>query len=661
MTQRYLPLYRKYRPQTFKDLIGQENIVKALTNAINLNKISHAYLLCGPRGTGKTTTARIIAKSLNCAKGPTLEPCGECPSCKDIANSTPIDVIEIDAASNRKVEDARNILEKIQFVPVNGRYKIYIIDEVHMLTTEAFNTLLKTLEEPPENVIFILATTEPHKVLDTIISRCQRFDFRRITTEDIVARLKYISQQENIKITDEALFTIARSSAGGMRDSLALLDQISVLDADKEITPDDVNEMLGRLSFETLFALSSAITNADTQKAITLLDSVYNKGNEPFQIITNLIQYFRNLLVVKNCADRKIAAELTQLAESHILQQKEQSQTLESEQILYIIERLSFYSKEIKDTTNRYLWLELCVIELSSNVKFSSYSQLLERIERLESGAAPAAAHAPVFSAAAQKPAQVVNTAPAALSAAGIVKEQPKPEMTEVKPEPQKIEEKPAVATAQPQDETSENIQPAPPMQQQEHSAEPQSVPVAAGADVATVWSGILQNITSIPSRMFFYNLSRPLELTPDGITIGFGKEIFVKQAQDNSKNAPLKKAAMAYFGVSDINIHIKLVDENEMAQAASKPAIDKLERKQPSAQANNNYAQNDEAEESIALITNAQETSNPSKTDVPKDLSITTDAAPSDAEGSNGNNMPVNISDRSRMVMELFNGKFID
>lgn len=661
MTQRYLPLYRKYRPQTFKDLIGQENIVKALTNAINLNKISHAYLLCGPRGTGKTTTARIIAKSLNCAKGPTLEPCGECPSCKDIANSTPIDVIEIDAASNRKVEDARNILEKIQFVPVNGRYKIYIIDEVHMLTTEAFNTLLKTLEEPPENVIFILATTEPHKVLDTIISRCQRFDFRRITTEDIVARLKYISQQENINITDEALFTIARSSAGGMRDSLALLDQISVLDADKEITPDDVNEMLGRLSFETLFDLSSAITNADTQKAITLLDSVYNKGNEPFQIITNLIQYFRNLLVVKNCADRKIAAELTQLAESHILQQKEQSQTLESEQILYIIERLSFYSKEIKDTTNRYLWLELCVIELSSNVKFSSYSQLLERIERLESGAAPAAAHAPVFSAAAQKPAQVVNTAPAALSAAGIVKERPKPEMTEVKPEPQKIEEKPAVAAAQPQDETSENIHPAAPTQQQEHSAEPQSVPVAAGADVATVWSGILQNITSIPSRMFFYNLSRPLELTPDGITIGFGKEIFVKQAQDNSKNAPLKKAAMAYFGVSDINIHIKLVDENEMAQAASKPAIDKLERKQPSAQANNNYAQNDEAEESIALITNAQETSNPSKTDVTKDLSITTDAAPSDTEGSNGNNMPVNISDRSRMVMELFNGKFID
>ena len=568
MTERYLPLYRKYRPQTFKDLIGQENIVKALTNAINLNKISHAYLLCGPRGTGKTTTARIIAKSLNCAKGPTLEPCGECPSCKDIANSTPIDVIEIDAASNRKVEDARNILEKIQFVPVNGRYKIYIIDEVHMLTTEAFNTLLKTLEEPPENVIFILATTEPHKVLDTIISRCQRFDFRRITTEDIVARLQYISQQENIKITEDALYTIARSSAGGMRDSLALLDQISVLDADKEITADDVNEMLGRLSFETLFDLSSAVIDADTQKALTLLDSVYNKGNEPFQIITNLIQYFRNLLVVKNCTDRKIAAELTQLSEAHILQQKEQSQNIEPEQILYIIERLSFYSKEIKDTTNRYLWLELCIIELSSNVKFSSYSQLIERIERLESGAAPVSSSA-VYTAPVQKAPQFVK----------------------------KLDAVPSVHSSV--DTTSQSPE-------------------------------------------------------PEGITIGFGKEIFVKQAQDNSKNAPLKKAAMEYFSVSDINIHIKLVDENEMAHSAPKPSIEKLERKQPAVQ-DTSYSQNAAEEESIALIMK----DNASETGVASIESA--DNKDDAANNLDKNKMPLNISDRSRMVMEVFNGKFID
>ena len=642
MTERYLPLYRKYRPQTFKDLIGQENIVKALTNAINLNKISHAYLLCGPRGTGKTTTARIIAKSLNCAQGPTLEPCGECPSCKDIANSTPIDVIEIDAASNRKVEDARNILEKIQFVPVNGRYKIYIIDEVHMLTTEAFNTLLKTLEEPPENVIFILATTEPHKVLDTIISRCQRFDFRRITTEDIVARLKYISEQENIKITEEALFTIARSSAGGMRDSLALLDQISVLDADKEITSDDVNEMLGRLSFETLFDLSNAITNADTQKAITLLDSVYNKGNEPFQIITNLIQYYRNLLVVKNCADRKIAAELTQLSEAHILQQKEQSQNLESEQILYIIERLSFYSKEIKDTTNRYLWLELCVIELASNVKFSSYSQLIERIERLEAGAPVQSA--PVFAAAAPKP--VTAAVPPAYT-----EPVTQPVQETVKKEeqihPTSVVEQVSSSTEEQQATVSQTVQSEP-----QPAAAPQAVQTAAGGDIATVWGGILQNITSIPSRMFFYNLSRPVELTPEGITIGFDKEIFVKQAQDNAKNAPLKKAAMAYFGVADINIHIKLIDANDMAQAATKPAIAKLERKPSAASNENSFAQKEEAEESVALIT---------KNQTPSSKAVDNNSEQEQTTTDNQNNIPINVSDRSRMVMELFNGKLIN
>ncbi|MBR1373355.1 DNA polymerase III subunit gamma/tau, partial [bacterium] len=212
MSENYVPLYRKYRPQTLDMLVGQEHIKKTLTSAIELGKIAHAFLFTGPRGTGKTSTARILAKSLNCKNGPTIHPCGECESCKDIMNTVPIDVIEIDAASNRKVEDTQSILEKIQYVPVHGKYKIYIIDEVHMLTNHAFNALLKTLEEPPENVIFILATTEVHKVLDTIKSRCQRFDFRRITTEDIVKHLRYISDKENINISDDALFTIAKNS-----------------------------------------------------------------------------------------------------------------------------------------------------------------------------------------------------------------------------------------------------------------------------------------------------------------------------------------------------------------------------------------------------------------------------------------------------------------
>ena len=635
MAERYLPLYRKYRPQTFKDLIGQENIVKALSNAINLNKISHAYLLCGPRGTGKTTTARIIAKSLNCAKGPTLEPCGECPSCKDIINSTPIDVIEIDAASNRKVEDARNILEKIQFVPVNGHFKIYIIDEVHMLTTEAFNTLLKTLEEPPENVIFILATTEPHKVLDTIISRCQRFDFRRITTEDIVARLTYISQQENINITEDALHTIARSSAGGMRDSLALLDQISVLDANKEISADDVNEMLGRLSFETQYELSNAILTAQTQTAITLLDNIYGKGNEPFQIITNLIQYFRNMLVVKNCTDRKIAGELTQLSEAHILQLREQSTNIETEQMLYTIERLSFYSKEIKETTNRYLWLELCVIELASNISFASYSELINRIERLEAGISSG-------ETSAQSPHQIFK--PAILNTEKPIQKVEVVSCGNIEEDEKLLED----STEENSDNTDTVTTPV-----QTKETISQQVPTTTSniqtntPDLAVAWQGILQNIESIPSRMFFYNLSRPVELSKEGIKIAFLKEIFVKQAQEASKNAPLKKAAMNYFGVNDINVHIILADENTNTEQI-KPTLEKLEKK-PQQEFKSNEA-NGADDEDIQLIKNSVENyaENSQTQEVSQkynDDSISTE----------------NLSDQSKMVMELFNGKYIE
>ena len=243
MEKNYIPLYRKYRPQAIEQIVGQEHIKKALANAIQMDRISHAYLFTGPRGTGKTSTARIFAKSLNCEKGPTISPCSECENCKNITNSIPIDVIEIDAASNRSVNDADEIIQKVALAPVQSRYKIYIIDEVHMLTNQAFNALLKTLEEPPKNVIFILATTEVHKVLDTIKSRCQRFDFKRITTDDITRHLRYIADSEKINITDEALSYIAQNSAGGMRDSIALLDQLSVLNSTEEaISVDDINK-----------------------------------------------------------------------------------------------------------------------------------------------------------------------------------------------------------------------------------------------------------------------------------------------------------------------------------------------------------------------------------------------------------------------------------
>lgn len=618
VSERYLPLYRKYRPQTFHDLIGQENIVKSLSNAIKLGKISHAYLLCGPRGTGKTSSARILAKSLNCANGPTLEPCGKCPSCLDITNSTPIDVVEIDAASNRKVEDARNILEKIQFVPVNGHYKIYIIDEVHMLTTEAFNTLLKTLEEPPENVIFILATTEPHKVLETIISRCQRFDFRRITTEDIVNHLEKIAEKENIKISKDALFTIARTSAGGMRDSLALLDQLSVMDAQKEITADDVNEMLGRLSFDTLFEIAKCIFEADSQTAITLLDKIYNNGNEPYQIVSNMIMYFRNMLVVKNCSDRNIAMDLTQLSEQNIMKLHQQVENIEVEQLIYLIERLSFYSKEIRETTNRYLWLELCIIELTSNVKYASYSQLIERIEALESGNVTMPVVSTVSAAKINKPVPETKAFEPPKTVAPTISIEPQIKSEDAPKEPIVLQEK------------------TEPAKMPEEESPKVSVSAPDGdADMSVMWGGILGNIESMPSRMFFCNLSRPVSISPEELVISFAKEIFVKQAKEETKHMPLKKAAIEYFNVKDINLTIKLSD----AQDAS-PVNPKLTQ-----------------------IMEKKKELTPSSTGIEKELEEENAQALSAEIAPTLVNEPKveNYSDQTRMVMDLFNGKIID
>ncbi|MCR5265860.1 MAG: DNA polymerase III subunit gamma/tau [Cyanobacteria bacterium RUI128] len=412
MNEGYLPLYRKYRPQKLDDVVGQAHIKRALTNAIELNKISHAYLFTGPRGTGKTSTARILAKSLNCINGPTVTPCEECESCKAISATIPIDVIELDAASNRSVDDAREILEKVNYAPVNGKYKIYIIDEVHMLTDAAFNALLKTLEEPPKNVIFILATTESHKVMDTIKSRCQRFDFKRITTSDIVEHLRKIADKEKIKISDEALSVIAKSSAGGMRDSLALLDQVSTMGATDEITVDDINSLLGRISFDSLIELSSDIANSDGASAISHLEKIYNDGNEPIQILTNLLLFFKNILVLKTCMPDSVSV-ITGLTEEQIKAMAPLSGSLEKHQVLFVINKISDYIKELKQTTNQQMWLEVALIDLANLTDNTKLYDLEARLLRLEGGEVVLPERkivdVPVITKPVQKPVPVVD------------------------------------------------------------------------------------------------------------------------------------------------------------------------------------------------------------------------------------------------------------
>ncbi len=289
---------RKYRPQTFDDLVGQAHVSRTLKNAVAQNRLAHAYLFVGPRGIGKTSTARILAKSLNCIKGPTVTPCGECDNCREIAAGNSLDVIEIDGASNNSVEDVRQLRENVRYVPAKGRYKIYLIDEVHMLSPAAFNALLKTLEEPPEHVKFIFATTEPQKVLPTILSRCQRFDLHRIPANLIAQHLQFIAGKEKITLEPAAAHAIARGAEGGLRDAESMLDQLVAFCGNK-ISESDVLNVFGFTSEQTVIDLTGRILRADTPGAIDLLHQQSESGKDMMRLMSDLISYLRDLLVFK--------------------------------------------------------------------------------------------------------------------------------------------------------------------------------------------------------------------------------------------------------------------------------------------------------------------------------------------------------------------------
>lgn len=391
----YLPLYRKYRPQSFADVMGQAAIRQTLTNAITQGKVAHAYLFCGPRGTGKTSTARIFAKSLNCENGPEglstgKTPCQVCASCVGITQGNALDVIEFDAASNNKVDDARELIENCQFTAMAGKYKIYIIDEVHMLTSQAFNALLKTLEEPPPNVVFIFATTEAHKVLPTIVSRCQRFDFSRITRQDIVRRLGDIASQENIRIDQEALDTIARHVRGGMRDAVGLLDQVAVIgraQPDKVINREDVTQFIGALEEDILIWMGQAIADKQADVLLQQIGELEKRGIEPPQLVKDLTTHYRHLFFVASAqksSRNDLSASALDLPEAYYQKLCEQAQGYRLEELPQILNRLSGIERNIRHTQQPQLWLEVGLLELAHRQDIHVVEQLAKRLEDLE-------------------------------------------------------------------------------------------------------------------------------------------------------------------------------------------------------------------------------------------------------------------------------------
>lgn len=377
----YTALYRKWRPPTFEDVKGQDHIVQTLKNQITSQRVGHAYLFCGTRGTGKTSVAKIFARTVNCQHTVDGSPCNECNSCKGILTNSSMNVVEIDAASNNGVENIREIREQVQYPPTEGKYRVYIIDEVHMLSTGAFNALLKTLEEPPSYVIFILATTEVHKIPITVLSRCQRYDFKRITLDTLVRRLEELASKENIEAEERAFAYIAKAADGSMRDALSLLDQCVAFHYGKKLTYNDVLEVLGAVDATVFSKLLRAVIAKETTQCIYFLEEMVMQGRELGQFVTDFIWYMRNLLLIKTADD---AENMLEMSEENLKQLREESQLIDGETLMRYIRIFSELSNQLRYANQKRVLIELALIKLTKPQMEHNLDSLIQRLNELE-------------------------------------------------------------------------------------------------------------------------------------------------------------------------------------------------------------------------------------------------------------------------------------
>ncbi len=500
----YLVLARKWRPQVFEEVVGQRPITQTLQNAISQERVAHAFLFTGARGVGKTSTARILAKALNCEAGPNINPCNQCTTCHEISSGSSMDVIEIDGASNRGIDEIRELRENVRYTPAKSRYKIYIIDEVHMLTREAFNALLKTLEEPPSHIIFVFATTEPHKIPATILSRCQRYDFKRIPLKEIIGSLKRIVEEEKVQISQRGLFSIAQESEGSLRDAQSLLDQV-ISYGGKDIREQDIAEVLGLIDRKILSDTIEAIASRNSERCMEIVESVYHYGYDLQYFCRELLQYFRNLILMKVSQQ---PAGLIELPEEEYEILKKQAERFQFDQLNHLFSLLLKGEEEIAQSTFPRIMLEMTLIRMATLRTVLPIDEILKKLENLG-----------------------------------------KAEYPSVKVIHEKVEN---LEKAEPSTEVIEEIEP-PPL---ERTTDPINSQKEEGSEEASqngreeTWKGLVDFIRSkSPVLGSFIALGNLIGMTNEKIEIGFEKDSFHYERMIEKENrSQLESICQEYF-----------------------------------------------------------------------------------------------------------------